>query len=215
MKVLLIGANGHVGKHIVRLLQESDKHSLKAMVREEKQAEVLSQSGVESVIANLEGSVDEIAGAIAGSDAVIFSAGSGGSTGADKTLLVDLDGAVKAMEAATKVGATRFIMVSALQAHNRNSWADSQIKPYMIAKHYADRMLEASGLNYTILRPGGLLNDPSVGKISLASNLAKGTISREDVARTVVASLDEENTFTRSFDLISGDTPIVDALKNV
>lgn len=215
MKVFLIGANGQVGKHIVRLLQASDEHSLKAMVRKPEQAEALSRSGVEAVIANLEGGVDEIANAIAGSDAVIFTAGSGGSTGADKTLLVDLDGAVKAMEAASKVGASRFIMVSAIQAHNRNSWVDSPIKPYMVAKYYADRMLEASGLNYTILRPGGLLNDPSVGKISLASNLTKGTISREDVARTVVASLDEENTFTRSFDLISGDTPILDALKNV
>lgn len=215
MKVLLIGANGQVGKHIVRLLQESDEHSLKAMVRKQEQAEALSESGVEAVIANLEGSVDEIANAIAGSDAVIFTAGSGGSTGADKTLLVDLDGAVKAMEAASKVDANRFIMISAIQAHNRDSWVDSPIKPYMVAKHYADRMLETSGLNYTIIRPGGLLNDPGVGKISLASNLAQGTISREDVAQTVVASLNEENTFKRSFDLISGDTPILEALKNI
>ncbi len=213
--MFLIGANGQIGKHLVKLLQDSQKHTLKAMVRSEEQAAALKESGVDAVVANLEGSVDELAAAMNGCDAVIFSAGSGGKTGPDKTLLVDLDGAVKSMEAAEKVGANRYVIVSAVQAHNRDSWKDSPIKPYMVAKHYADRMLTASNLNYTIVRPGGLLNEPGTENVKVAEDLEAGTIPREDVAKTVIATLDNENTFKRSFDLMSGESVIDKALKSL
>lgn len=163
---------------------------------------------------SLEGPVEQIAEAIKGCDAVVFSAGSGGKTGLDKTLLVDLDGAMKAVEAAEKAGADRFVMVSALQAHHRESW-NEQMRPYYVAKHYADRMLEHSSLNYTIVRPGGLLNEPGKGRVSLAKNQERGSIPREDVARTIVAALEEESTYKRGFDLVSGETPIKGAVKGL
>ncbi|MCG7337023.1 SDR family oxidoreductase [Sporosarcina sp. ACRSM] len=215
MKVLVIGANGQIGKQVVQLLQESDEHTVRAMVRDEAQAAALQAKGVEAVVADLEGSVDEFATAMQGCDAVIFSAGSGGHTGPDKTLLVDLDGAVKSMEAAEKVGIHRYVMVSAIQAHNRESWANSPIKPYMVAKHFADKSLMASNLNYTIVRPGALTNDTGTGRVSASENLQRDSIPREDVAHTLIAVLNEENTFKRSFDLVAGETVISDALKNL
>src|SRR5690625_3037784 len=189
MKVLLIGANGQIGKHVVKLLKESSEHTVRAMVRDEKQASVLQEDGVEAVVANLEDSVNEITKVAQGCDAIIFTAGSGGHTGPDKTLLVDLDGAVKSMEAAEKAGVNRYVMVSAIQAHNRESWANSPIKPYMVAKHFSDRVLVSSNLNYTIVRPGSLLNETGTGKVSAAENLNRESIPREDVARTLVAVL--------------------------
>lgn len=215
MKVLVIGANGQIGKQVVNLLQENNEHTVRAMVRDQAQATALQEQGVEAVIANLEGSVEEIATAMQGCDAIIFSAGSGGHTGPDKTLLVDLDGAVKSMEAAEKVGVNRYVMVSAIQAHNRESWANSPIKPYMVAKHFADKALVTSNLNFTIVRPGGLTNEAGTGRISVSENLQRESIPREDVAQTLIAVLDEENTYKRSFDLVSGDTAITDALKNL
>jgi uncharacterized protein YbjT (DUF2867 family) len=215
MKVLVIGANGQIGQQVVKLIQESDEHTVRAMVRDEAQVTDLQAKGVKAVIANLEGSVDEIATAMQGCDAVIFSAGSGGHTGPDKTLLVDLDGAVKSMEAAEKIGVHRYVMVSAIQAHNRESWANSPIKPYMVAKHFADKALVSSNLNYTIVRPGALTNDAGTGRVSASENLQRDSISREDVAHTLIAALNEENTYRRSFDLVAGDTAISDALKNL
>lgn len=215
MKVFLIGANGQVGKHIVTLLKESENHTLTAMVRSEDQAEDLRKSGVNAVVANLEDSVEKIAEAIKGHDAVIFSAGSGSKTGPDKTLLVDLDGAVKSMEAAEKVGANRFVMVSAYKAYDREFWKDSPIKPYFVAKHYADRVLTSSNLNYTIIGPGILLNEPGTGKISVGDRLEKTSIPREDVARTVVCALDEENTYRKTIGLMSGEQSVEDALKSI
>jgi uncharacterized protein YbjT (DUF2867 family) len=215
MKVFLIGANGQVGKHIVKLLQSSDKHELTAMVRSEEQAEQLKQSGVNVVLANLEDSVEQLAQAMKGSDALIFSAGSGGKTGADKTLLVDLDGAVKSMEAAEQVGINRYVMVSAYKAYDRESWKESPIKPYFVAKHYADRELRASNLNYTIIGPGILTNEPGTGKVTVGEILEKTSIPREDVARVVVVSLDEEKTYKKTIGLVSGETSVEEALRSI
>ncbi|WP_226641785.1 SDR family oxidoreductase [Mesobacillus subterraneus] len=214
MKVLVIGANGQIGKHLVDLLNESTDHKVRAMLRKPEQTAQFEERGIETVIASLEGSVEDIASAAKGCEAVVFAAGSGVHTGLDKTLLVDLDGAVKTVEASEQAGIDRFIMVSALQANNRENWADV-IKPYYVAKHYADRALLQSSLNYTIIRPGGLLNELGTGKIEIADNLKTGSIPRIDVAKTILACLNKKNTFKKSFDLISGDTEIEEAIKGV
>lgn len=214
MKVFLVGANGQIGKQVLQQLSASDKHSVKAMVRKQEQLDDLKEQGFDAVLANLEGSVSELEKAMQGADAVVFSAGSGGSTGYDKTLLIDLDGAVKTMEAAEKVGAKRFVLVSTIQAHRRENWID-ELKPYYVTKHYADRMLEASKLNYTIIRPGWLLNEPGTGKVVATDDLEIGKIPRVDVAKTIVAVLDEPNTIRKSFDLISGEADIKEALQQV
>ncbi|MCK6255617.1 SDR family oxidoreductase [Fictibacillus sp. KIGAM418] len=214
MKVFLVGANGQIGRKLVELLGSSSEHSVRAMIRNPEQANELEKLGAQTVVANLEGSVSELAEAVKESDAIIFSAGSGGSTGSDKTLLVDLDGAAKMVEAAEQAGVDRFVIVSALQAHNRENW-NEKLRPYYAAKHYADKILESSSLNYTIVRPGGLLNEPGTGKVEASKNLGRASIPREDVAQTVLAALTEEHTFKRSFDLISGDHSIPDALKNL
>jgi uncharacterized protein YbjT (DUF2867 family) len=214
MKVLVVGANGQIGKRLVDLLKESSEHDARAMLRKPEQTPEFEEKGVETVIASLEGTVEDIVSAAKGCDAIVFAAGSGGHTGLDKTLLVDLDGAVKTVEAAEQAGIDRFIMVSALQAHKRENWSEA-IKPYYVAKHYADRALLQSSLNFTIIRPGGLLNEPGTGKIEVAENLKSGSIPRVDVAKTILACLNAKNTFKKSFDLISGETDIVDAIKSI
>ncbi|MCC5920289.1 MAG: SDR family oxidoreductase [Cyclobacteriaceae bacterium] len=201
MKVLVIGANGKIGQMISKRLHESKEHELRAMVRKEEQQKKYEDMGYDTVLCSLEASVDEIADAMQGVDAVIFTAGSGGSTGPDMTLLIDLDGAVKSMEAAEKVGVKRYVMISALQAHNRENWSE-KIKPYFVAKHYADRMLEHSKLDYTILRPGGLTDEAGDGKIQKAENLDRGTISRESVAIEAVKILTDQSSYGKGYDLL-------------
>ena len=212
MKVCVIGANGQIGRHLIDLLNESEEHTARAIVRKSEQVEFFKNKGVESVVASLTENVERLGEAIKGCDAIVFTAGSGGSTGADQTLLIDLDGAGKTIEAAEKVGVNRFVMVSALSAHKREKWNEA-LRPYYAAKHYADKMLVQSNLTYTIIRPGGLLNDQANGRVSLAEELGRGSIPRADVARTILDSLLEQNTFNRSFDLNSGEVPIADALK--
>lgn len=213
MKVFVIGASGQIGKHLVRLLTENG-HTVLAMVRKQEQADAFESDGIATVLADLEGSVQSVAEAAKGCDAIVFTAGSGGHTGPDKTLLIDLDGAVKAMEAAESVGIKRFIIVSAIGAHIRENW-NEKIKPYFVAKHYADKMIEQSNLDYTIIRPGALINEPGTGKITVKETLDRDTIAREDVARVILAVLENERTIRRSFDVVHGYTPIIEALKNI
>ncbi|MED5524878.1 MAG: SDR family oxidoreductase [Pseudomonadota bacterium] len=210
MNVLVIGATGGVGKHLLPLL--ADQHQVVAMARSDAQLAAFEAKGVDAVAASLEQPVNQLAAAMAGMDAVVFSAGSGGATGSDKTLLIDLDGAVKAMEAAKASGATRFLMVSAIQAHHRPNWNESLL-PYYAAKHYADRELMASGLGYTIVRPALLKDEPGTGLITAAKDITSGgAIARQDVARVLAACLDTPHTQGQAFDLISGETPIPQAL---
>lgn len=211
MNILVVGANGQIGKHVVRTIQASNEHTAIAMVRKEEQRAQFEEQGAKTVLVDLEGSIDDIADAAKDADAVVFTAGSGGHTGADKTMMIDLDGAIKTMEAAKQAGVKRFVIVSAIGVHNRNKWMGS-VPYYSAAKHYADVWLKESGLDYTIIRPGGLTNDVGTGKVKVAVDLEVGQISREDVASVIVASLNNDHTIGKGFDVVGGETPIVDAL---
>ena len=204
MKILVIGANGKIGTHLCKKLRDHEAFIPVAMIRKEEQKEKFSGDGIETVTGDLEDSVKNLSGLCTGFDAIVFTAGSGGKTGADKTLLIDLDGAVKSMEAAKAAGVQRYVMVSALQAHNRENW-NTSIKHYYAAKHYADKELMRSGLDYTILRPGRLTDEPGTGKVSLSKNLPeRGSIPREDVASVIVEVLSNKNTIGKDLDLLSG-----------
>jgi uncharacterized protein YbjT (DUF2867 family) len=214
MNVLVIGANGKIGKQLVRLLNESGEHTPTAMIRDDKQKPDFEEMGARTAVVDLEDRIEALASAMDGMDAVVFTAGSGGHTGPDKTLLIDLDGAAKAVEAARQTGVQRFLMVSAIGADDRERWSD-QIKPYYVAKHHADNILRESGLDYTIVRPGLLLDEPGTGCITAAEHLEPGGVPREDVARVLFEALGTENTRNRSFDVVSGETPVSEALQQL
>lgn len=214
MKILVIGANGQIGQHLVRLLAEHPQHQVKALIRNPEQQPLFDKLNAETVVASLEGSVAQLQQAMHGCDAIVFTAGSGASTGADKTLTVDLDGAAKAVEAAELAGVDRFVMVSAIHADDRSKWT-KEMTPYYIAKYHADRILQASSLHYTIIRPGLLTDEPATGKIAAAGKLEAGSIPRQDVAAVIAASLDKPELADKVFELTSGDDDIHNALRNI
>ncbi|WP_215142903.1 SDR family oxidoreductase [Exiguobacterium qingdaonense] len=212
MNVFVIGANGQIGRQFVEKLHDEGKHQVTAMVRKEEQLEDFKSKGYNAVLGDLEGSVEDLQKAIDGMDVIVFAAGSGGSTGADKTLLIDLDGAAKSIEAAQANGNIKhFVMVSALKAEDRSAWPDS-MRPYYVAKHHADRLLEESGLTYTIVRPGALTDDAGTGKVNTQFE-GSGEVPREDVASFLVHVLhDHSNAQNKAIDLIKGDIPIEETL---
>lgn len=215
MKVLVVGANGKIGKQIIQLLGQSPEHEAVAMIRNAEQAPALEKLGAETVIANLEGDVN---GVTDGCDAVIFSAGSGGHTGADKTLLIDLDGAFKMVDESERTNIQRFIMISSFFADDPSKGGE-KIKYYTVAKHRADERVLNSNLNYTIMRPGILIDEPGTGNIQVGQDLdftpEQRMIPREDVARTAVAALTTETTFKKVFKMLAGQTPITEALRKL
>src|SRR5690625_2083248 len=119
MKVLVVGANGQVGKHLVEKIQNSESIQAKAMIRKAEQAKYFEDLGAETVLVDLEDETSKITEAAKGVDAVVFTAGSGPSTGPDKTMLIDLDGAVKTIDATKEAGVNRFIMVSSFETDRK------------------------------------------------------------------------------------------------
>ncbi|WP_445002387.1 SDR family oxidoreductase [Exiguobacterium alkaliphilum] len=210
MNVFVIGANGQIGKQLVERLQEEGKHEVTAMVRKDEQLEDFKSKGYQAVLGDLEGEVANLADAIDGADVVVFAAGSGGHTGADKTLLIDLDGAAKSIEASKQQGVKQFVMVSALKAEDRSAWPD-EMKPYYVAKHHADRLLEESGLTYTIVRPGALTDDAGTGKVK-TGDVSTGEVPRADVAAFLAHVIGHEAAYNKSIDLVKGDTAIEETL---
>ena len=211
MKVLVAGANGQIGQYLVRMLAE-EGHEVRAMIRDEDQAQGLRELGGEPVVADLEG---EVAHTVEGCDAVIFSAGGGPGSGAEKKETIDRGGAVKLVDAAREHGARRYVMVSAIGAADPEAGSEA-MQPYLFAKAQADQALQESGLDYTIVRPGSLTDEAGTGTVEAAPSLGKrGEISREDVARTLVVTLEKENTFGKTFEVLSGDTPVEEALTDL
>lgn len=217
MNVLIVGANGQIGQHLVDELKNEGKHTPIAFVRKEEQVEKFKEQGVEARLGDLEDSVAEIKARMDDIDAVVFTAGSGGSTGYDKTLLIDLDGAVKVIEATKAAGINRFVMVSAFGADDRDRW-NTDMKPYFIAKHFADMWLMDSSLNYTVVRPGMLENKESIGKVMVDDVILDSdvfSIPRADVAKVLAASLENVNTYHKSFDLVTGEDAVEEALNKL
>jgi uncharacterized protein YbjT (DUF2867 family) len=213
MDVVIAGGHGKIALRALRLLADRGDRG-RGLIRNPDHAPDLGAVGAEPVVSDLEAvEAAELAAQLGGSDAVIFSAGAGAGSGAARKRTMDYGGAVKLIAAAQIAGISRYLMVSAIGANHPDRWSES-MRPYYQAKAEADAQLEASGLDYTIVRPGGLTDDPGTGLIDAASSLERsGSIPRDDVAATLVACLDEAATVGASFDLLAGEFSIPEALR--
>ncbi len=210
MKVLVIGANGQVGKKLVKKLNDKN-HEVIAMVRDEGQ---LGQfpNGVKTVLGDLE--KDFSHAYKENLDAVVFAAGSGGDTPKEKTDTVDLQGARKSIDLAQKNHVDRYIMVSALGANNASEMPEN-MRHYFVAKSEADQHLAQTQLNYTIFRPGQLTDKPGTGNVNAAESLENReprTTRRDDLATAIAVALDKTNTHKKVIEILDGDTPVNDAI---
>jgi uncharacterized protein YbjT (DUF2867 family) len=212
MDVAVAGGHGKIALRLLRLLAERGDRA-RGLIRNPDHAPDLEAVGAVAVGADLENlDADAIATSISGCDAVVFAAGAGPGSGAARKRTVDFGAAVKLIDAAKLSGISRYLMVSAMGVRDPVARGE-QMRPYYEAKLEADQALAASGLDYTIVRPGRLTDDPGTGLIEAAYGLERiGGIPRDDVAATLATCLDTENTIGKSFDLLGGETPIADAL---
>lgn len=214
--VIVFGATGGIGKHLLCELVNA-KYNPTAVVRTAEQEQSISSIAGGKPISTVKltldsASVKDIANVIKGHGAVVFTAGSGGK----KLLEVDLDGAVKTFEAARLANVRRLIIISALHAENRESFAGKSLNSYYISKHYADRILMnefKADLDFTILKPTALANGSGSGKIQIVgpSDGSNTTIDRIDVARVIVLVLNNPSTYGKSYDFAQGDLNIDDS----
>ncbi|MCG8316391.1 MAG: SDR family oxidoreductase [Pseudomonadales bacterium] len=214
MKTLIIGANGKIGKALAEKMVKKGIDT-RAMVRSKDQIAQFEEMGLEAVVGNLEGEMSE---AFVGCDAIVFTAGSGSGTGADKTLMVDLWGSIRAIDIAQEHNVKLFIMVSSLKSCDPLRGPE-KIRHYLVARHCADDHLSRSTLNFNLLRPGRLLDEESAGQFSGSFDWsdtvnAYSTISREDVANIIVELLLNPLPSGTTVDMIKGDIEQDEFLKS-
>jgi uncharacterized protein YbjT (DUF2867 family) len=205
--VVVAGGHGKVGIRLLRLLADRG-HRARGLVRNPDHVAELADVGAEAVLCDMEG-LDDLSGCCRGADAAVFAAGAGPGSGPERKRTVDLEAAVKLMEA----GVRRYVMVSAISAGRPGDWSEP-MRPYYEAKAEADRRLEQSGLDYTIVRPGGLTDDPGTGLVTVGTDLG-GDIPRDDVAAVLFAVLETPSTIGKTFELVSGDTPVDEAVRGL
>src|SRR6201994_2512188 len=206
----IAGGHGKIAMILGGLLAERGD-TARGLIRNPAQSDDLRAAGIVPVVCDLEGDGD-VAAAVRGADAVVFAAGAGPGSGDARKKTVDLGGAVKLIEAAKAEGVSRYLIVSSMGAEKAPEDGAEGFGAYLQAKFEADEAVRASGLDYTVVRPGGLTDDPGTGLVTIAEKTDRGKVPRADVAAVFVACLDTPSTIGQSFDLISGTTPIPDAL---
>ena len=207
MRIIVIGASGRVGQDVVQNLQAAGDH----VIATSRHPQSL---GDEQITLDLHEEADELAKQLPAADAIIFTAGSGGRD----LMGTDLDGAIKTMQAAKAKGIQRYVMLSAAYATDRTKWqnpAIQSLRDYYIAKHYADLyLINASGLDYTVVQPGTLTESAATGKTTFAANQFTDN-AIPDVADVIAQVVHADNTIGKVIMMHGGTTPIKDAIARV
>ena len=209
-RIIVFGGHGKVALHLARdLTQRGDEVS--SVFRNPDHSDDVAATGAKPVVADIEQlDTSALAGLLPGHDAVVFSAGAGGGDPA-RTYAVDRDAAIRVIDAATKAGVKRFVMVSYFGAGpDHGVPQDDPFFAYAEAKAAADEHLRGSDLDWTVLGPGRLTLEPATGRIVVGQG--KGEVSRADVALVVAAALADDSTIRRTIEFNNGDIPIAEAL---
>jgi nucleoside-diphosphate-sugar epimerase len=236
-RVVIAGGHGKIALILERLLSQR-LDSVAGIIRNPAQAADLEAVGAETLVVDLEkASVEDVAKHLRGADAVVFAVGAGPGSGVGRKETVDRDAAILLADAAEAAGVNRYLMISAMGADldavdgardpafrdylrtkdstsaQDDSGRDPVFAAYLRAKAVADEAIRPrAGLKTTIVRPGLLTNDPGTGRVTIADSTGPGSIPREDVAAVLLAVLDTPGSGGHAFEVISGNTPITDAV---
>jgi len=216
MRIVIAGGHGQVALRLERLLHARGDE-VAGIIRKPGQGGDLLAAGATPVVCDLESaSAAEVTRHLKGADAAVFAAGAGPGSGEARKDTVDRGACALFADAAQAAGARRFIVVSAMGADREPpAGTDPVFAAYLRAKGAADANVRGrAGLDWTILRPGRLTDDPGTGAVTLAASTGRGAVSRDDVAAVIAALLGEPGTAGQTLELISGDVPVRDAVAN-
>jgi uncharacterized protein YbjT (DUF2867 family) len=211
VRVAVAGGHGKIALALTpRLVAGGDE--VVSLIRNPDHGADVRALGGEPVACDLESaSEDEVAQAIAGCQAVVFAAGAGAGSGPARKETMDYAGAVKLIAAARTAGVPRYVMVSAMAADPEHP-GDGTFDVYLRAKGRADAELAASGLDWTIIRPGRLTDEPGSGRVRIAERTGRGEVPREDVAEVLAAVLGTPSAVGQTCELVSGEMTVEEAL---
>ncbi|NDZ81962.1 SDR family oxidoreductase [Streptomyces sp. SID10853] len=215
MRIVIAGGHGQIALRLERLLVARGDE-VAGIIRAAGQADDLRSAGAEPVVLDLESAtVDQVAQALSGADAVVFAAGAGPGSTVERKDSVDRDAAVKLADAAEQAGVRRYLMVSAMGADTTHK-GDEVFDVYLRAKGAADAAVRARRtLDWTVLRPGSLTDDAGTGQVRLEARTGRGRVPRDDVAAVLAELIETPATAGLTLELIGGSVPVSVAVKDV
>jgi uncharacterized protein YbjT (DUF2867 family) len=214
MRIVIAGGHGQIARHLGRALASAG-HQPVGMVRKPEHVTDLRADGVEPVMVDLEDTdLEQMTSVVRGADAVVFAAGGGPDGNAARKETVDKGAAIMLADAAQAAGVRRYVMVSAMGTELADPDSDDVFHVYLRAKQAADDHVRAADLDWTVVRPGRLTDEPPTGRVQLGE-LERGEVTRADVAQVLAAVLEADNTFGATFDLLNGEVPVTDAVAAV
>jgi uncharacterized protein YbjT (DUF2867 family) len=214
MNVVIAGGHGKIALRLARMLHERGDE-VRSIIRNPEQTDDVRATGAAPVLCDLESvPASELAEAIGFADAVAFAAGAGPGSGSARKETMDNGGAVKLIDAAKTNGIRRYVMVSSIGA-NASIDGDDTFSIYLRAKGRADEELMKSGLDYTIVRPTRLTDEPGAGTVRVGERVGRGSVSRDDVAAVIAASLRDPAAIGKVFEVTAGGDPIDDAIRSL
>ena len=216
MQIVVAGGHGQIALRVERQLAEAG-HVALGVVRNPEHVDDVRATGAEALVLDLEDArVEDVAGHLEGVDAVLFAAGAGPGSGVARKDTVDRGASALLADAAEQAGVGRFVQISSMGAGAPpRPGTDETFAAYLQAKTAAEDDLRRRNLGWTVLRPGGLTNAPGTGRVRLAPSVPRGQISRDDVATVLTALLTGSRGIRQTLELVSGDTPIDDAVAHL
>ena len=211
--IAIIGGHGKIALRLAAILTGRGD-TVTSIIRNPDHADDIIGTGATPAVADIETlDTDVLAELLGGHDAVVFSAGAGGGNPA-RTYAVDRDAAIRSVDAARAAGVRRYVMVSYFGAGPGHGVdPGDSFFPYAEAKAAADTYLKASDLDWTILGPSRLTDNPGTSAISVgAGGIETAEVSRDNVAQVIAAVLGNPATVHRVIEFNDGPTPITEAL---
>ncbi|HEX5899893.1 MAG TPA: NAD(P)H-binding protein [Solirubrobacteraceae bacterium] len=214
MDVVIAGAHGQIARRLTKLLVARGDR-VRGLIRNPDHAADLRDDGSEPVVCDLEtAAIEDVASAVESADAVVFAAGAGPGSGAQRKLTLDRDGAIRLLAAARAAAVERYVMVSSIGAEDPPD-GDDVFAVYRRAKAQADAALADSDRAWTIVRPGPLTDEPGTGHVRLTADPVRVDVSRDDVAAALAAILHEPRSVGQTLYVGAGDDPIEQALADL
>jgi uncharacterized protein YbjT (DUF2867 family) len=214
MRIAIAGGHGKIGMRLTRLLRDGGDE-VRSLIRNPDHAGDVREAGAEPVLCDLESATaDEVVEAVGAADAVVFAAGAGPGSGPERKETMDHGGAVKLVAAAKATRLDRYVMVSSIGA-DPSLAGDDTFSVYLRAKGRADAELAESGLDYTIVRPVSLTDDPGTGRVRVGEQVERGEIPRDDVAAVLAAVLRMPSTVGKTFEVVAGEVPVEGAVASL
>jgi nucleoside-diphosphate-sugar epimerase len=216
VRIAIAGAHGQVGRRLGRLLTARGD-TVVGLIRNPDHRDDVADDGAEPVVLDLESAaVEDVAALLAGADAVVFAAGAGPNSGAERKHTVDYGAAVLLADAAERAGVRPYLLLSSMGVELARQGTPRGMDPvfavYLQAKLRAeDEILPRTRLATTIVRPGRLTDEPGTGRVTLGHGIELADVPRDDVAAVLAALLHSEKT-DEVIELVAGSTPIDEAI---